>query len=200
MENGHVTQLGIDNKRFARVPETIKSLKWLKEFIVKRKLSLMGIVTMIVILAPWAIFSMYKFGQIFPDTFSHKIWQGTSGYWRHVLIELRGLKGHFFYSGALTMVLLGFGVIGFVFMIKAKSLFLYIICFTIIQQVAYTIFNVPMYHWYYAIPDFAICLSGLYAVGTLLNITKTYLAAKHTNLIKISPAIFNAVPSACCAA
>ena len=61
----------------------IAGLKWLKEFHYKKDLSIKGVVLFILVLLPWAIYSFMKFGRVFPDTLSEKVWQGSSGFWGH---------------------------------------------------------------------------------------------------------------------
>jgi hypothetical protein len=144
-------------------------LKWLKEFVSRRRFSVKGLFIVLIILMPWLIFSLYKFNHILPDTFSQKIWQGHSGCWGTGRVYLRGLAFHYIISSDFllkTYMLLA--VIGMLDMIRDRSSFLYITIFVLLQQLAYTIFNVPMYHWYRALPDFLIVVSALYAVGTFL--------------------------------
>lgn len=145
-------------------------LKWLKEFISRRQYSVRGLFIVLIILMPWLIFSLHQFHQFFPDTFSQKIWQGYSGYWGASPVYLKGLVRYYVKSsGLLLKTSMVLAVIGMLRMKRDRSHLLYIILFVLLQQLAYTIFNVPMYHWYRALPDFLIVISALYAIGAFLN-------------------------------
>jgi hypothetical protein len=145
-------------------------LKWLKEFISRRQYSVRGLFIVLIILMPWLIFSIHQFHHFSPDTFSQKIWQGYSGFWGSSPVYLTVLVHYYVKSSGLllksSMVL---SVIGMLCLILDRSCFLYIILFVLLQQLAYIIFNVPMYYWYRALPDFLIVVSALYAIGTFLK-------------------------------
>lgn len=159
-------------------------LKWLKEFIAHRRYSIIGVLTVLVILTPWVIFSLYQFHQIFPDTFSQKIWQGRSGFWGTGHVYLTGLVTHYFLSsGLLLKVVLGFGVIGLLLMLYERSSLLYIVFFGLLQQTAYVIFNVPAYHWYFVLPDTMIYLAAFYGLGGSLNIIQNRYILREAFLI-----------------
>lgn len=145
-------------------------LKWLKKFVSRRQFSAQGLFIVLIILMPWLIFSLHRFHQFLPDTFSQKIWQGHSGYWGTGHVYLSGLIFHYITSsGLLPKTYMLLAVVGMFLMKRDRSHLLYITIFVLLQQLAYTIFNVPMYHWYRALPDFLIVISALYAVGTFLN-------------------------------
>ena len=148
----------------------VVGLKWLKEFVTERRRSVWGLFTILIILTPWLIFSLYKFHQLFPDTFSQKIWQGYSGYWGSSPVYLKGLARYYFISsGLLLKASMVLALIGLFQMKRDRSTLLYAILFGLLQQLAYIIFNIPSYHWYLVLPDFLIQLSALYALGTFLN-------------------------------
>lgn len=145
-------------------------LKWFKKLIFQKSYSIKGLLIVLIILAPWLIFSLYKFHQIFPDTFSQKVWQGHSGYWGSGPVYLKGLIRYYIISsGLLLKASIVLAVIGMLRMKRDQSHLLYITLFVLLQQLAYIIFNVPMYHWYRALPDFLIAISAIYAIGTFLN-------------------------------
>ena len=159
-------------------------LKWLKEFINRRRYSIKGVFTVLVILTPWLIFSLWQFHQIFPNTFSQKIWQGSSGYWGTGHIYLMGLIDHYFlYSSLLLKGAVGLGVVGLILMLRDRSPFLYIMVFGLLQQTAYVIFNVPVYHWYLALSDVLVCIAAFYTFGTLFSIVRERYAAPVTSWI-----------------
>ena len=159
-------------------------LKWLKEFITQRSYSVNGILKVLFILAPWAIFSLYQFHQVFPDTFSQKVWQGRSGFWgRFPFVYLYDVIDHYFLSSSLLLKgLVGLAGIGLLLMLRDRSPFLYITFYGLIQKTAYAILNVPVYPWYLALPDVTIHIAALYTLGTLFSMLQKRYAPRATSL------------------
>lgn len=153
-------------------------LKWLKKLIFQKSYSIKGLFIVLIILAPWLIFSILRFHQVFPDTFSQKVWQGRSGYWGVGNVYLRELVRYYIKSSDLLLkVSMGLGLIGIIQMLRDRSVFLYIVFFGLLQQTAYIFFNVPMYRWYLSLPNALICIAMFYALGTFF----TTLQKFHTN-------------------
>jgi len=122
------------------------------------------------VLAPWVIFSLITFHQIFPDTLSNKMWQGRSGFWGTGQVYLNGLLGHI--GEATPWRIAGYLLTfpGLAFLIRDRSVLLYVVAFAAIQQTAYTLLNVPGYHWYFATFDVAMVLTAFYGVGSIFQI------------------------------
>jgi hypothetical protein len=57
-----------------------------------------------------------------------------------------------------------------VFLVRDRSVILYVTAFAAVQQIAYTLLNVPGYHWYFASFDVATVLAASYCVGSLFQI------------------------------
>ena len=129
-----------------------------------------GLLMFALVLAPWVIFSIANFHQIFPDTLSNKMWQGRSGFWGAGSVYLRGLLN---YAGAATpWQRAGYllALPGLAFLIRDRSVLLYVIAFVAVQQTGYALLNVPGYHWYFASLDVAVVLAAFYAVGSMYQI------------------------------
>lgn len=146
----------------------IAILKWLKEWVKTRSISLKGMIAVFLILLPWIIFSLTKFGNIFPDTLSSKIWQGQSGYWGRGHIYFHALKDHLLSDGYSVFIFVS-GFIGSILILLRKDVLLYLLCFVGLQQIAYVFFNVPGYHWYFSILDFALLISSSYFLSFLID-------------------------------
>ncbi len=143
-------------------------LKWLKSFLKDRNLSLSGLLQFGLILLPWLIFSLLSFGQVLPDTFAQKVWQGNSGYWGSGQVFLRGLQDHLLLSTWITLMFIG-GAAGTFILIFRRSLFLYILIFAAIQQASYILMNVPAYHWYYSCLDVAAFIAAVFALNSVVQ-------------------------------
>ena len=129
-----------------------------------------GLLVFALVLAPWVSFSLINFHQVFPDTLSNKMWQGRSGFWGAGSVYLHGLLN---YIGAGTPWLRAgylLAVPGLTFLIRDRSVLLYVVAFAAIQQTAYALLNVPGYHWYFASLDVAAVLATFYGVGSMYQI------------------------------
>ncbi|MHB9141726.1 MAG: glycosyltransferase family protein [Paludibacter sp.] len=121
----------------------------------KRSIPLKSILVFVIILIPWAIFSIVKFGSLFPSTFSAKISQGESGLWGSGFIFIKGFVQFIkdnqwfqFYFAVLLVLTVLFGLLNF-FQRESKIDYLLFI-WGGSYFVGYSILNVPNYHWYYA--------------------------------------------------
>lgn len=151
-------------------------LKWLAAFfrggrpswraLSATRMSIRGVLLLLAILAPWVIFSLVQFRQVFPATLSTKMWQGQSGFYGRGYVYWNGLVQHYF-SGAdlLFKTTAGLALVGVLLMLMRRSMFLYLMCFVVIQQIIYVVLNVPPYRWYLVLPDTAVDIAAFYAVG-----------------------------------
>jgi len=185
----------------------IAAMKWLKELFVNKLLSIAGGLKCLLIIAPWAIFSLITFHQIFPDTLSNKMWQGRSGYWGQGYVCLRSLKDHLLIEDSLTTrraylkYVFIFGALGAI--LAVTSLFtrrreplscapvVYLIAFGIIQQAAYVLLNVPAYHWYFAFFDFSMVIAAGYFFSVVFQL-------KVFNVIRGAPFFKRSLPLITC--
>jgi hypothetical protein len=126
-----------------------------------------GVLIFLAVLAPWVVYSLIQFHQLFPDTLSNKIWQGRSGYWGTGPVYLKALISHIF--GASWWLGTGYALAlpGALFLIRDRSVLLYPVIFVALQQAAYVVLNVPGYHWYFAILDSTSQLVAVYAIGSV---------------------------------
>lgn len=129
----------------------------------EKKVPVKGIVTVGLIIFPWAIFSLYNFGQIFPDTLSNKVWQGRSGFWGTGPIYLKGLVIHLLGFKHLWWWV-PFIIFGLWQVLKRYRALLYLGLFVCAQQAAYVILNVPAYHWYFSVLDLSLVIA--FIIGT----------------------------------
>jgi len=160
--------------------------KVIQSWLVTKKFPTLGIFQTLIILAPWIIFSLTTFKQIFPDTLSAKVWQGRSGYWGSGLIYLKALFKHLFVDDYIKTGLFVFALAGIISWLKSQSVFLYLLFFALTQQIIYIILNVPGYHWYFFSLDlvsYLLLISSLAWLGI-------YLPKKLTNNKMISRSIF----------
>ena len=126
-----------------------------------------GLILFALVLAPWVIFSLVRFHQLFPDTLSNKMWQGRSGYWGTGPVYLIGLLTHV--KNATPFRAIGYllALPGVVLLVRDRSVLLYVIVLAFLQQTAYVVMNVPGYHWYFATLDVASVLAAFYAIGAI---------------------------------
>ena len=136
-------------------------LKWIKEFCAKRTISHRGVLLFLLIISPWALYSLVKFGQIFPDTLSNKVWQGRSGFWGTGPIYLKALAHHLLDCSNLMKFFVCAGVIGFFKLVVLRDNLLFIFVFALLQQIAYILLNVPGYHWYFVTLDVSLILASV---------------------------------------
>jgi len=109
---------------------------------------------------PWIIFSMIEFGRPFPDTLLNKIWQGSSGYWGQGWIFLKGGWEHIKAASWITQASYILAPVGVWYAWRTRASLQLLIGFCIIRETAYTLLNVPGYHWYYANADLCALLSA----------------------------------------
>jgi hypothetical protein len=112
-----------------------------------------------VVIGPWFIFSALYFGQLFPNTLAAKMAQGRSGVWQIDLpwpfsdlpLFAKGawLWWRELYSPpiiALASVLI---ILGLANKRLWKASCLMMMAWAFLHLVAYSILDVPYYHWYY---------------------------------------------------
>lgn len=137
-------------------------LKCLLELWERRKIDPKGIVMCGALVAPWAAYSLFTFGQVFPATLSNKVWQGRSGFWGHGWIYLHGLSSHIISSGLVSVLMTLGALLELSFIIFRGERYqrgvLLFSLFAGAQQCAYIVLNVPPYHWYFSLFDFAVII------------------------------------------
>lgn len=115
-----------------------------------------GVIQTIVVMLPWIVFSLIKFGQIAPATLSEKKWQVSSGFWTPISLDLilpylAKSKFDVFHSNiSIALFFCFFAFIGIVVLIKKRSAVLLFPVFAVIQLGAYIFIGVPRYHWYFS--------------------------------------------------
>lgn len=129
-----------------------------------------GLLVFALVLAPWVVFSLITFHQVFPDTLANKMWQGRSGFWGTGRVYLNSLLDHIDGAGPWRAAGYLLALPGLIFLIRDGSVLLYVAAFAIVQQAAYTILNVPGYHWYFASIDVATVLAAFYGLGSIFQI------------------------------
>ena len=130
-----------------------------------------GLLIFALVLAPWLIFSLITFHQVFPDTLSNKMWQARSGFWGTGWIYLDALRSHLGDVAPWRVTGYLLAVPGLVFLIRDRSVLLYVVTFAAVQQAAYTLLNVPGYHWYFVSVDVAVVLAAFYGAGSIVEIS-----------------------------
>lgn len=154
-----------------------------RELFLRKRFPLKGIFTFTAVILPWAAFSLYNFGNVFPATLKQKIWQGSSGYWGTGYIFFDGLlayiKGTTFYhlSGVywapvILVIPLVLAPQGIIELVREKSISVLMLATYIFSVlVAYTMLNVPNYHWYYV---GLIILSYILAAYGIVYVIKNF--------------------------
>ncbi len=155
----------------------------IRSFIALRggSLPLAGILRSAFVVLPWALYSLFTFGNIFPATLQQKMWQGASGFWGTGWIFARGLFGYIrgisfthltgvYWAPVVLSVPLVLVPQGMLFCLSRMSRLLLFFAYIASVLVIYTVLNVPNYHWYY--------------VGFLLAV---YIAAGFGVLFVVAP-------------
>ena len=131
------------------------------------------------IVAPWLLYSLTTFGQLFPDTLSNKMWQGESGLWGTGYVYLKGLYAHL----KDCWYLIPLAVPGFYYGVRKCDALLYLVFFCAVQQAVYSILNVPAYHWYFVSLD--VCLLLLSALGLIVVLPFLKKAESHRHSVPL---------------
>jgi len=147
----------------------VVGLKWVRALVVQRSWSPAGLLQLAAVVAPWVVYSLVRFGRPFADTLHWKVWQGGSGYWGHGRVYLQGLLDLLFHSGPLNTLLFLGAMPGVWLMLKKRSVLLYLVGFSAVQQFCYIVLNVPAYHWYYAVLRLTLLICCLYGAGWAVN-------------------------------
>ncbi len=106
----------------------------------------------ILIVAPWLLFSAVYYGQTVPSTLKSKLAQGGSIYWPEPFYSgfWNSMVSNFWNSSTAAGVASFLAILGLAFAFKQKQtnlIFLFI--FAITHFAAYSILRLPQYHWYY---------------------------------------------------
>ncbi len=157
----------------------LAALKWGKDALTTRERLVKGPLQCLAILAPWIIFSVTHFQQLFPDTLSSKRWQGNSGYWGHGWVYFRALGKHLIESSIAYKLAVVASLYGTALLVQQRSALLFLVAFVAAQQSAYILLNVPGYHWYFVSLDVVVGLVALVGVGHLLVRIIGATRAKH---------------------
>lgn len=144
-------------------------VKLIYDFWKNRRVSSRLIAGVLLITVPWIIYSYLNFGTAFPDTLSAKVWQGRSGYWGQGAIYLKAFVKHFFVEDPYRTLSVFLSVVAVVKLWKIKSRLLFIPLYAALQQGAYSILNVPGYHWYFFSADLAAAIFSGLGLGILLR-------------------------------
>lgn len=171
----------------------IAGLKWIRSLVVQRSWSPAGLMQLTAVVAPWVVFSLVRFGRPFADTLQRKVWQGQSGYWGHGRVYLQGLLDLLFHSGPWNTLLFLGALPGVWLMVKKRSVLLYLVGFSAVQQLFYLFLNVPAYHWYFAVLRLTLLVCGLYAAGWAVTSLSSLLQ-------RTAAGRLNRYLSACCTA
>ena len=127
----------------------------------QRNIPVKGVAIVLLTIAPWALFSVWSFGNVFPATLQQKRWQGSSGFWGTGWIFLQGLSGYirgetFRHLSGVTWapVLLTAPLVlvpqGLLYVSLRRNRVTLMFFYVAAMLSAYTLLNVPNYHWYYA--------------------------------------------------
>ncbi|NMC63406.1 MAG: hypothetical protein GYA55_09605, partial [SAR324 cluster bacterium] len=119
----------------------------------RRLFSLRAVIFFICPLVLWALFSLWYFGTLLPNTFSAKLAQTVSGRWGHGLIFLKGLRalGNSLWLPTIWLLAISVPLI-FVWLRKqGRSMALVLmLSFAVSYLLAYGfLLNPPAYGWYY---------------------------------------------------
>lgn len=144
-------------------------MKTVRDLYRHRRLPLSGFALLAAIIAPWAVYSLVTFGQVFPDTLSNKVWQGNSGYWGQGLIYLKSFASHVTATAHWRQAMFAGGALGTIVLLLRPSPVTYLVLFAWAQQAAYMYLNVPAYHWYFAFFDFAMLIAAAECLGFVLR-------------------------------
>lgn len=114
------------------------------------------------VLAPWLIFSWLYFGSVLPETFSAKMAQGVSGFWKGETLFVPGLFHNFSlsYPGIARKLAAAVLFLPGAWIMAKASWPRRIMLWALLILAAYYALGVPGYHWYYA-PAFLVFDIGL---------------------------------------
>ena len=144
----------------------VGACKWVRDAVTRRRPPVLGPLIALAVLAPWIVFSLSTFGQVFPSTLGQKVWQGSSGLWGSGPVYLKAIAQHYVLTGGVVAPLLScIALYGAVQVLRQRSPLSYLVIFAFLQQTFYAVLNVPGYHWYFAIPDAIRVLLVLHAAG-----------------------------------
>jgi arabinofuranosyltransferase len=113
-------------------------------------------------LLPCYLYSLITFGQLFPDTLYNKIWQGSSGFWGIGWVYYHELKRHVAESAIYLILCYSIAILGAPLIWINKNPIYLLVIYSISQNVAYSILNVPGYSWYFVNSDVCAIISAFY--------------------------------------
>jgi hypothetical protein len=144
-----------------------------------------AMIPLAVVVFPWLIYSYQNFGSFFPDTLSNKMWQGHSGFWGRYPVYLRGWWHYLLDMSWLLKASYLLAPIGVWLTIFKRPALLYFVAYCLIHQSAYTILNVPGYHWYFATANVcAVLLASVFVCTAIESIAMTRIW-KHVTLTTV---------------
>jgi len=146
---------------------------------IERRLSWRLVAVFVLPLLAWSIFSLWQFGSPFPHTLEAKMAQARSGFWDLAMPPVSFLP--LFFKGLLWWLKQIHGVrlllLVFPFSIAALVSFrmwhpvlTVLILWGGLHLIAYSILNVPQYHWYYSPVLLAIILGSLEGCRRLMEL------------------------------
>jgi hypothetical protein len=154
-----------------------------------QKFPIKGVLTSLSILIPWLVFSIITFKEVFPNTISHKFWQGSSGLWGQGWIYFNALKEFLTKDNYLRLLGLLFTIYSCFRLKKSDSRLWYLIIFALIQQLIYVLFNIPGYHWYFAIFEVSLVLGSSWVIAEIITTAFKNFNIKLFDLIPIATSV-----------
>ncbi len=144
----------------------------------QRRLEWRSIVVFLIPLIAWSLFSIWVFGSPFPHTLEAKMAQARSGLWNLELPPLTFLplflKGLLWWlkqihSVRVVLLTLPFSIAALVSIRRWHPILTVVIVWGALHLIAYSVLNVPYYHWYYSPALLAIVLGSLAGCRRLLD-------------------------------
>lgn len=160
------------------------TIKIAAEFWKTRSFPVFGIAKVLVVLAPWAVYSFVRFDQLFPDTLGQKIWQGHSGFWGSGYIYAAGFVAHLKGLGLPAIVGAVPAAIAAIYILLTRHPLAYVLGLAALQQFSYAVLNVPPYHWYFVLFDFVFFVFAVFGFGLILADSKMITALSRQPLAR----------------
>ncbi|HLF99950.1 MAG TPA: hypothetical protein VI916_05730 [Acidimicrobiia bacterium] len=147
----------------------IAGLKVAHEVLQTRRVPWSGLARFGAVLTPWLLFSLFRFGTLFPETLSVKIahrrhWGDHSLYFDGLRDTIKNWLG----DGWVVVAVLG--VAGFVIVLRSGYVWLaYLGGFAILQQMAYVAVSPQTFFWYFSIFQYAMVFYALIAIQAVVR-------------------------------
>jgi arabinofuranosyltransferase len=139
----------------------------------RRAIPWRGLATAGAVVAPWAVYSLLRFGTLLPGTLANKRGQGASGQWGTGRVYIAGFRDAFlpiFIQPGVLFTIILLAIVGVVAIAMRHQWWLELLAlFALAQQLAYVVFDPPYYHWYGIVFLFALCLFALLGADALLR-------------------------------